>query len=112
MARHGRTRLPLSPLQGGISDELSLSAYVTAAMLELGLSPTVRMTPSSPKRLVEGVQLFQATSQPNLGATGHTGQELESVSDAHGCGLVPDSAPVPGPDGELSPAVPGGFGRG
>ncbi|NXQ99327.1 A2ML1 protein, partial [Sagittarius serpentarius] len=27
-------------LQGGISDELSLSAYVTAAMLELGLSPT------------------------------------------------------------------------
>ncbi|XP_059686166.1 alpha-2-macroglobulin-like protein 1 [Gavia stellata] len=26
-------------LQGGISDELSLSAYVTAAMLELGLSP-------------------------------------------------------------------------
>ncbi|KFQ31206.1 Alpha-2-macroglobulin-like 1, partial [Mesitornis unicolor] len=27
-------------LQGGVSDELSLSAYVTAAMLELGLSPT------------------------------------------------------------------------
>ncbi|KGL92311.1 Alpha-2-macroglobulin-like 1, partial [Charadrius vociferus] len=27
-------------LQGGISDKLSLSAYVTAAMLELGLSPT------------------------------------------------------------------------
>ncbi|NXE26284.1 A2ML1 protein, partial [Ardeotis kori] len=26
-------------LQGGVSDELSLSAYVTAAMLELGLSP-------------------------------------------------------------------------
>ncbi|NXG70155.1 A2ML1 protein, partial [Baryphthengus martii] len=33
-------------LQGGVSDELSLSAYVTAAMLELGLSPeepTVRL---------------------------------------------------------------------
>lgn len=43
----GRTHLPLCPLQGGISDELSLSAYVTAAMLELGLSPTVRMTPFS-----------------------------------------------------------------
>ncbi|XP_010132818.1 PREDICTED: alpha-2-macroglobulin-like protein 1, partial [Buceros rhinoceros silvestris] len=28
-------------LQGGVSDELSLSAYVTAAMLELGLSPTL-----------------------------------------------------------------------
>ncbi|NXP76962.1 A2ML1 protein, partial [Ramphastos sulfuratus] len=27
-------------LQGGVSDELSLSAYVTVAMLELGLSPT------------------------------------------------------------------------
>ncbi|NXO52697.1 A2ML1 protein, partial [Aramus guarauna] len=27
-------------LQGGVSDELSLSAYITAAMLELGLSPT------------------------------------------------------------------------
>ncbi|XP_074973017.1 alpha-2-macroglobulin-like protein 1 isoform X1 [Phalacrocorax aristotelis] len=27
-------------LQGGVSDEVSLSAYVTAAMLELGLSPT------------------------------------------------------------------------
>ncbi|NWU95683.1 A2ML1 protein, partial [Upupa epops] len=27
-------------LQGGVSDELSLSAYVTAAMLELGLNPT------------------------------------------------------------------------
>ncbi|NXC40583.1 A2ML1 protein, partial [Penelope pileata] len=27
-------------LQGGVSDELSLSAYVTAALLELGLSPT------------------------------------------------------------------------
>ncbi|NWU69459.1 A2ML1 protein, partial [Pterocles burchelli] len=27
-------------LQGGVSDALSLSAYVTAAMLELGLSPT------------------------------------------------------------------------
>ncbi|NXX49767.1 A2ML1 protein, partial [Tricholaema leucomelas] len=27
-------------LQGGVSDELSLSAYVTAAMLELGLAPT------------------------------------------------------------------------
>ncbi|KAM6043021.1 alpha-2-macroglobulin-like protein 1 [Theristicus caerulescens] len=27
-------------LQGGVSDKLSLSAYVTAAMLELGLSPT------------------------------------------------------------------------
>lgn len=46
VAWNGWTRLPLSPLQGGISDELSLSAYVTAAMLELGLSPTVRMTPS------------------------------------------------------------------
>ncbi|KFO88730.1 Alpha-2-macroglobulin-like 1, partial [Buceros rhinoceros silvestris] len=32
-------------LQGGVSDELSLSAYVTAAMLELGLSPTVRYPP-------------------------------------------------------------------
>ncbi|NXN94642.1 A2ML1 protein, partial [Rhinopomastus cyanomelas] len=29
-----------SDLQGGVSDELSLSAYVTAAMLELGLAPT------------------------------------------------------------------------
>uniref|UniRef100_A0A8B9TBW4 Alpha-2-macroglobulin-like protein 1 n=1 Tax=Anas platyrhynchos TaxID=8839 RepID=A0A8B9TBW4_ANAPL len=27
-------------LQGGVSDELSLSAYVTAALLELGVSPT------------------------------------------------------------------------
>lgn len=42
VAQHGCTHLPLSPLQGGVSDELSLSAYVTAAMLELGLSPTVR----------------------------------------------------------------------
>lgn len=41
------TRVPLSP-QGGVSDELSLSAYVTAAMLELGLSTLVRMDPSSP----------------------------------------------------------------
>lgn len=52
VARHGRTHLLLSPLQGGVSDELSLSAYVTAAMLELGLSPTVRMTPSSLEGLV------------------------------------------------------------
>uniref|UniRef100_A0A8D0FQX4 Alpha-2-macroglobulin-like protein 1 n=1 Tax=Strix occidentalis caurina TaxID=311401 RepID=A0A8D0FQX4_STROC len=34
-------------LQGGVSDTLSLSAYVTAAILELGLLPKVRMTPSS-----------------------------------------------------------------
>ncbi|XP_063210944.1 alpha-2-macroglobulin-like protein 1 [Chroicocephalus ridibundus] len=34
-------------LQGGISDELSLSAYVTAAMLELGLSPTDPMVSSA-----------------------------------------------------------------
>jgi len=72
---------PTVPLQGGVSDELSLSAYVTAAMLELGLSPTVRMTPSSPEGLVgwgrvlgQGVWLCQATSSPDLGATGLTGQ--------------------------------------
>ncbi|KAM6368588.1 alpha-2-macroglobulin-like protein 1 [Pluvialis apricaria] len=34
-------------LQGGISDELSLSAYVTAAMLELGLSPMDMMVSSA-----------------------------------------------------------------
>ncbi|NXN39686.1 A2ML1 protein, partial [Rhinoptilus africanus] len=34
-------------LQGGVSDELSLSAYVTAAMLELGLSPTDPMVSSA-----------------------------------------------------------------
>ena len=69
VAWHGWTHLPLSPLQGGVWDELSLSAYVTAAMLELGLSPTVRMTPSSPEGLVgwgwvlgQGVRLFQTTS--------------------------------------------------
>lgn len=40
------------------------------------------------------------------------GAELGSLSDAHTRGLVPDSAPTPGPEGELSPAVPGGFGHG
>ncbi|NWU56122.1 A2ML1 protein, partial [Dromas ardeola] len=34
-------------LQGGVSDELSLSAYVTAAMLELGLSPVDPMVTSA-----------------------------------------------------------------
>ncbi|XP_074019166.1 alpha-2-macroglobulin-like protein 1 [Numenius arquata] len=34
-------------LQGGVSDELSLSAYVTAAMLELGLSPVDPMVSSA-----------------------------------------------------------------
>ncbi|NXV50443.1 A2ML1 protein, partial [Uria aalge] len=34
-------------LQGGVSDELSLSAYVTAAMLELGLSPMEPMVSSA-----------------------------------------------------------------
>ncbi|NXN31178.1 A2ML1 protein, partial [Nycticryphes semicollaris] len=34
-------------LQGGVSDELSLSAYVTAAILELGLSPTDEMVSSA-----------------------------------------------------------------
>ncbi|NWW53848.1 A2ML1 protein, partial [Pedionomus torquatus] len=38
-------------LQGGVSDELSLSAYVTAAMLELGLSPTDTMVSSALKCL-------------------------------------------------------------
>ncbi|NXJ67571.1 A2ML1 protein, partial [Rostratula benghalensis] len=34
-------------LQGGVSDELSLSAYVTAAILELGMSPTDVMVSSA-----------------------------------------------------------------
>ncbi|XP_014812042.1 PREDICTED: alpha-2-macroglobulin-like protein 1 isoform X2 [Calidris pugnax] len=38
-------------LQGGVSDELSLSAYVTAAMLELGLSPMDLMVTSALKCL-------------------------------------------------------------
>ncbi|NWQ83729.1 A2ML1 protein, partial [Columbina picui] len=50
---------PLSPLQGGVSDELSLSAYVTAAMLELGLSPT-HPTVSSALRCLEAA----ATDDP------------------------------------------------
>uniref|UniRef100_A0A8C3NEG7 Uncharacterized protein n=1 Tax=Geospiza parvula TaxID=87175 RepID=A0A8C3NEG7_GEOPR len=44
-------------LQGGVSDELSLSAYVTAAMLELGLPTLVRMDPS-PRGLVGWGQLL------------------------------------------------------
>ncbi|KAL2295136.1 LOW QUALITY PROTEIN: hypothetical protein Nmel_018289 [Mimus melanotis] len=39
-------------LQGGVSDELSLSAYVTAAMLELGL-PTVEPAVSSALKCLE-----------------------------------------------------------
>ncbi|NXR45015.1 A2ML1 protein, partial [Hippolais icterina] len=39
-------------LQGGVSDELSLSAYVTAAMLELGL-PTLEPTVSSALKCLE-----------------------------------------------------------
>ncbi|NXB19467.1 A2ML1 protein, partial [Rhagologus leucostigma] len=39
-------------LQGGVSDELSLSAYVTAAMLELGL-PTLEPVVSSALRCLE-----------------------------------------------------------
>ncbi|NWX09695.1 A2ML1 protein, partial [Caloenas nicobarica] len=46
-------------LQGGVSDELSLSAYVTAAMLELGLSPT-DPTVSSALRCLEAA----ATDDP------------------------------------------------
>lgn len=42
---HRQSHLLLPLLQGGVSDELSLSAYVTAALLELGVSPTVRATP-------------------------------------------------------------------
>ena len=38
--------------------------------------------------------------------------ELGRLSDAHACGLVRDPSPMPGPGGELSPAVPGGFGHG
>ncbi|KAF4797275.1 alpha-2-macroglobulin-like protein 1 [Turdus rufiventris] len=45
-------------LQGGVSDELSLSAYVTAAMLELGLPTLVSMDPSSPQGLVVWGQLL------------------------------------------------------
>ncbi|XP_015506829.1 alpha-2-macroglobulin-like protein 1 [Parus major] len=45
-------RLFNNALQGGVSDELSLSAYVTAAMLELGL-PTVEPTVSSALRCLE-----------------------------------------------------------
>lgn len=38
--------------------------------------------------------------------------EVGSSSDAYAHGLVPDPDPVLGPDGELSPAVPGGCGHG
>ncbi|XP_042688696.1 alpha-2-macroglobulin-like protein 1 [Centrocercus urophasianus] len=37
---HSVGKLFNNALQGGVSDELSLSAYVTAALLELGMSPT------------------------------------------------------------------------
>ncbi|XP_021233538.1 alpha-2-macroglobulin-like protein 1 [Numida meleagris] len=46
-------------LQGGVSDELSLSAYVTAALLELGVSPTDPMVSSALKCL-------EASSTDNL----------------------------------------------
>ncbi|NWZ86915.1 A2ML1 protein, partial [Poecile atricapillus] len=45
-------RLFNNALQGGVSDELSLSAYVTAAMLELGL-PTLEPTVSSALKCLE-----------------------------------------------------------
>ncbi|XP_064255674.1 pregnancy zone protein-like [Passer domesticus] len=70
-------------LQGGVSDKLSLSAYVTAAMLELGLPTLVRIHPSSPQGLVGWGQLLgQGTghSRPpcranwaQLGTLGSTG---------------------------------------
>uniref|UniRef100_A0A8C9L5Y1 Alpha-macroglobulin receptor-binding domain-containing protein n=1 Tax=Pavo cristatus TaxID=9049 RepID=A0A8C9L5Y1_PAVCR len=46
-------------LQGGVSDELSLSAYVTAALLELGVSPTDPTVSSALKCL-------EASSTDNL----------------------------------------------
>uniref|UniRef100_A0A8C0BJ74 Alpha-2-macroglobulin-like protein 1 n=1 Tax=Buteo japonicus TaxID=224669 RepID=A0A8C0BJ74_9AVES len=72
-------------LQGGVSDELSLSAYVTAAMLELGLSPTVRMTPSG------GVGTGAGAGSPAvlghlLSRTGHNWShwaELGTLSNAY-----------------------------
>lgn len=74
---------PTVPLQGGVSDELSLSAYVTAAMLELGLPTLVRMDPSSPQGLVvwgqllgQGIGHSRPSHSPNwaqLVALGSTG---------------------------------------
>ncbi|NXL85239.1 A2ML1 protein, partial [Alectura lathami] len=46
-------------LQGGVSDELSLSAYVTAALLELGVSPTDPTVTSA-------LQCLEASSTDNL----------------------------------------------
>ncbi|XP_062451350.1 alpha-2-macroglobulin-like protein 1 [Rhea pennata] len=46
-------------LQGGVSDELSLSAYVTAALLELGLTPTDPM-------VSKALQCLEAASTDDL----------------------------------------------
>ncbi|XP_010010873.1 PREDICTED: pregnancy zone protein-like, partial [Nestor notabilis] len=48
---HSVGRLFNNALQGGVSDELSLSAYVTAVMLELGLSPMVKIEPQTEGQL-------------------------------------------------------------
>ncbi|NXA74128.1 A2ML1 protein, partial [Thryothorus ludovicianus] len=49
---HSVGKLFNNALQGGVSDELSLSAYVTAAMLELGL-PTLEPSVSSALKCLE-----------------------------------------------------------
>ncbi|NXW56592.1 A2ML1 protein, partial [Eurystomus gularis] len=65
-------------LQGGVSDKLSLSAYVTAAMLELGLSP-MDPTVSSALRCLETSTTDDLYTQALLayvfGLAGHRDQQ-------------------------------------
>lgn len=90
-------------LQGGVSDELSLSAYVTAALLELGVSPTVRTTPGGEQVLGQGTSPAPRSgcvrphrSGPDLGVTGLTGQRSQpGCGNVRAPGLAPDSARCP-----------------
>uniref|UniRef100_A0A8C3KEN9 Alpha-macroglobulin receptor-binding domain-containing protein n=1 Tax=Calidris pygmaea TaxID=425635 RepID=A0A8C3KEN9_9CHAR len=85
-------------LQGGISDELSLSAYVTAAMLELGLSPMDLMVTSA-------LQCLEASATDDLytqallayvfGLAGRREQQraqLQSLAQ-HSISVLPSSQP-------------------
>lgn len=92
---------PAVSLQGGVSDELSLSAYVTAAMLELGLPKLVRMDPSSPQGLLGWGQLLgQGIGHSRPPCSTNWGQPvaLGSLSKSHALGwlltLLPCQEPV------------------
>lgn len=53
-----------SCFQGGVSDDVSLTAYITAALLELGLNTTVSVNPVNPHLQITTLHNFIMMQNP------------------------------------------------